>query len=262
MSQAGEAFGISTFTINKWKRLLERTGSLEDAPRSRNFKKLDPEKLKALRGRAPRRLPEGNRRCVRLFWHGRVQGPEAAEDHAQKKTGRFREQKPEQVGEYLAELEKISGRPIVYVDETGTGTCLCREHGRSPRGKPVMGEVSGRKFKRVGVVAGQAGKSIVAPMQYGGTMGSEVFESWFEAWLLPSLPDGSVIVMDNASFHRKGRLHALAERAGHRVLFLPPYSPELNPIEHFWAWLKGRLRKTLPLFSSFDEALHEAFQVN
>jgi len=63
--------------------------------------------------------------------------------------------------------------------------------------------------------------------------------------------DGSVVVMDNASFHRKGRLHALAERAGHRVLFLPPCFPELNPIEHFWAWLKGRLRKTLPLFSSF-----------
>jgi len=55
---------------------------------------------------------------------------------------------------YLAELEKVSGRPVVYVDETGIDTCLCREHGRSERGKPVMGRVSGRKFKRVGVVAG------------------------------------------------------------------------------------------------------------
>jgi len=160
---------------------------------------------------------------------------------------------------YLAELEKVSGRPVVYVDEAGIDTCLCREHGRSERGKPVMGRVSGRKFKRVGVVAGQAGKSIVAPMQYGGTMDSEVFESWFEAWLLPALPEGSVVVMDNASFHRKGRLHALAEGAGYSLLFLPPYSPELNPIEHFWAWLKGRLRKILPLFASFDEALYEAF---
>jgi len=136
---------------------------------------------------------------------------------------------------HLAELEKVSGRPIVYVDETGTGTCLCREYGRSERGEAVIGKTSGRKFKRVGVVAGQAGKSIVAPMQYGGTMDSEVFESWFGAWLLPALPEGSVVVMDNASFHRKGRLRALAERAGHRVLFLPPCSPELNPIENFWA---------------------------
>ena len=163
---------------------------------------------------------------------------------------------------YLAELEKVSGRPVVYVDETGIDTCLCREYGRSERGEAVIGKMSGRKFKRVGVVAGQAGKSIVAPMQYDGTMDSEIFESWFEAWLLPALPDGSVVVMDNASFHRKGRLHALAERAGHSLLFLPPYSPELNPIEHFWAWLKGRLRNTLHLFSSFDEALHDAFQVD
>ncbi len=163
---------------------------------------------------------------------------------------------------YLAELEEVSGRPVVYVDETGTGTCLCRGHGRSERGKPVMGSVGGRRFKRVGVVAGQAGKSIVAPMQYGGTMDSEVFESWFVAWLLPALPANSVVVMDNASFHRKGRLRALAGKAGHSVLFLPPYSPELNPTGHFWAWLKGRLRKALHLFASFDEALHDAFQVN
>jgi hypothetical protein len=107
---------------------------------------------------------------------------------------------------HLAELGKVSGRPVVYVDETSTGTCLCREHGRSARGEPVMGRVSGRRFKRVGLVAGQAGKSIVAPMQYDGPMDSERFESWFGAWLLPSLPVGSVIVMDNASFHRKGRL--------------------------------------------------------
>jgi hypothetical protein len=136
---------------------------------------------------------------------------------------------------YLAELGKVSDSPVVYVDETGIDTCLCRGHGRSAHGKPVMGKVSGRKFKRVGVVAGQAGKSIVAPMQYDGTMDSEVFESWFGAWLLPALPEGSVVVMDNASFHCKGRLHALAEKAGHSVLFLPPYSLELNPIEHFWA---------------------------
>jgi transposase len=163
---------------------------------------------------------------------------------------------------YLAELEGVSGRPVVYVDGTGIDACLCREHGRSARGEAVIGKTSGRKFKRVGLVAGQTGKSIVAPMQYDGTMDSGVFEWWFDAWLLPALPEGSVVVMDNASFHRKGRLHALAERAGHSLLFLPPYSPELNPIEHFWAWLKGRLRKILPQFSSFDEALHEAFQVN
>ena len=82
-------------------------------------------------------------------------------------------------------------------------------------------------------MAGQAGKSIIAPMQYDGTMDSAFFESWFETRLLPALPRDSVIVVDNASFHRKSKLPGLAEGAGYRVLFLPPYSPELNPIENF-----------------------------
>ena len=65
----------------------------------------------------------------------------------------------------------------------------------------------------------------------------------------------------NAAFHRKSVLFLLAEHAGIRLLFLPPYSPNLNPIEHFWAWIKRHLRKILPLHDSFDDALYSAFQV-
>ena len=97
-------------------------------------------------------------------------------------------------------------------------------------------------------------------MQYAGTMDSEMFEAWFSGWLLPGLPERSVIVMDNASFHRKGRLHPMAEAAGHSVLFLPPYSPELNPIENFWDRLKRRLRKVLPSHATFNEALRSCFE--
>ncbi|MDR2560890.1 MAG: transposase [Holophagales bacterium] len=74
------------------------------------------------------------------------------------------------------------------------------------------------------------------------------------------LPANSVIVMDNASFHRKSRLPELAGRAGHVVLFLPPYSPELNPIENFWGWLKRQLRKILPDCPTFDYALCSVFE--
>lgn len=145
------------------------------------------------------------------------------------------------------------------MDETGIDTCLYREYGWSERGKQVMGRISGRKFKRAGIVAAQKGTSILAPLQYDGTMDSALFEMWFEQSLLPSLSENTVVVMDNASFHRKSRLFPIADKVGIRLVFLPPYSPEHNPIENFWAWLKRYLRKILPQHTSFDDALHSAF---
>ena len=92
-------------------------------------------------------------------------------------------------------------------------------------------------------------------------MDSRLFEFWFSSQLLPSLDKGTVIVMDNTSFHSKKRLIFAAQNAGCRLLFLPPYSPELNPIENFWAWLKRFLCKILPDTPSFDLALYTAFQL-
>lgn len=90
-------------------------------------------------------------------------------------------------------------------------------------------------------------------------MDSQLFEIWFETRLMCELPDSSVIVMDNAAFHRKGQLVSIAQKYRHRIVFLPPYSPELNPIEKFWAALKANLRKHLPDNVNFDNALHFCF---
>ena len=116
-------------------------------------------------------------------------------------------------------------------------------------------DISGKKYRRVGIVAAQIGKGILAPLQYAGTMDSRLFEAWFETRLMCELPSGSVIVMDNATFHRKRRLCLIVEKYGHTMLFLPPYAPGYNPIEYFGAWLKRMLRKTLPHFNCFDNAL-------
>ena len=92
-------------------------------------------------------------------------------------------------------------------------------------------------------------------------MNSSTFEYWFKNILLPELPDGTTVIMDNAAFHRKKQLLSIAEEHGLRLIFLPPYSPELNPIEKFWSWLKRHLEKILPDFASFDDALFECFKV-
>ena len=103
------------------------------------------------------------------------------------------------------------------------------------------------------------GGEILAPVQYTGSTNAELFETWFEQVLLPCLPEDTVIVMDNASFHRKKQLFEIADRFGFTLIFLPPYSPELNPIEKFWAWLKKNLAATAHLFPSLDDAIASAF---
>lgn len=150
---------------------------------------------------------------------------------------------------------------MAYVDECGMDTYLYREYGYAPRGQQVFGRISGRKYKRCGIVAAKMANHIIAPLQYSGTMDSRLFEFWFSSQLLPSLDKGTVIVMDNASFHSKKRLVSAAQEAGCSLLFLPPYSPELNPIEKFWAWLKRFLRKILSFAPSFDVALSTVFQL-
>ena len=147
------------------------------------------------------------------------------------------------------------------MDECGIDTYLYREYGYAPRGQRVYGQISGRKYKRCGIVAAKMGDKILAPFEYSGTMNSALFESWFSNQLLPALDKGTVIVMDNASFHSKKRLFSAAQNAGYKLIFLPPYSPELNPIEKFWAWLKRFLRKILHSSLSFDDALYTAFQL-
>ena len=118
-----------------------------------------------------------------------------------------------------------------------------------------------KKHKRVGKIAAKIGEKIVAPMEYNGTMDSLLFETWFEHNFLPVIKKGTVIVMDNAPFHRKKQLSCVAQKAGCSLIFLPPYSPLFNPIEKFWSWLKRYLRKILPFHKSFYNALNAAFQV-
>jgi len=147
------------------------------------------------------------------------------------------------------------------VDETGIDSYLYREYAYSRKGEPVYGAVSGRRYRRTGLVAAQQNGESIAPLQYEGTMDSTLFEFWFGSCLMRELPPNSVIVMDNAAFHRKSRLPLIAQAHGHSLVFLPPYSPELNPIERFWNWLKHRMRSTLAVFNDFDDTLSACFQL-
>lgn len=179
--------------------------------------------------------------------------------NTKKKTTHYQEQDYDKVAEYQYEIADVPPERIAYVDESGIDKYLYREYGYAPRGELVHDQIRGRKYARTGIVAAQMGRDILAPCTYDGTMNHERFENWFETQLLPSLPKETVIVLDNASFHRKETLYSLAQKQDCFLIFLPPYSPQLNPIEHFWSWLKRTLCKILPKLSSFEEALFAAF---
>jgi transposase len=156
---------------------------------------------------------------------------------------------------FAESLKTIPAESLVYIDETGLDQYLHREYAYAPRGQKVIEKISGKKYKRTNIVAGICGRKWVAPMEYNGTTDSRLFEFWFEYCLLKEVKPGSVIVLDNATFHKKSVIPVLAMKKNCSVLFLPPYSPDLNPIEQKWAWLKKRLRKILPDFDSFESAL-------
>ena len=160
----------------------------------------------------------------------------------------------------MEEIASIPEERLKYVDEMGLDEYLNREHGRAPRGEKIVEKQSGKKFNRLNILAAKCCDEIIEPLQYSGRTDHQLFETWFETRLCPALKKDDVVVMDNATFHRKKALRAIAEKFEIRVIFLPPYSPDLNPIEKFWSWLKSKLRSVLPFFLSLDDALAACFQ--
>jgi transposase len=158
-------------------------------------------------------------------------------------------------------VANIPAHKRIYIDETGVQNCLYREYGRARRGVKVWGKISGKRFARCNIIAGKCGKDILAPLEYSGSTNSHIFEWWFSNCLLPQAEPGSYIILDNASFHRKAVLPLLAGNFDCKVIFLPPYSPDFNPLEKFWAALKRRLRKIISRHDSLSDALSECFQV-
>ena len=147
---------------------------------------------------------------------------------------------------FQRELEDLAGVPVFYLDECGVDHRLYREYARAPRGERIYQAVSGAQRHRTSIIAASQRQKLVAPFVFDGHCTREVVDLYFQHVLLPVLPPGSVIILDNARFHQAPTTLRLVEAAGCQLLFLPAYSPDLNPIEHLWAALKTGLRKKLP----------------
>jgi transposase len=136
---------------------------------------------------------------------------------------------------------------------------MYRERGRSLRGEQIIGEISGKKFERTSIIAGKCGSKILAPFAHKNTTNSELFNMWLEKILLPETRKGQVIIMDNATFHKSKKTRELIENAGCILLYLPPYSPDLNKIEYYWGVFKKTLRSVMSNFANLYDAIYSLF---
>ncbi len=154
--------------------------------------------------------------------------------------------------------EGIEARNFVFVDECGTHTSLAPVYGYSPRGERVYLEVPRNRGPNTTLLASMSIEGMGECLAVEGATTRAIFETYIERVLARSLRVGQVVVMDNLSAHKGERVRELIEGKGCKLLYLPPYSPDLNPIEEAFSKIKGLLRKAT---ARTREALMEALGV-
>ena len=143
---------------------------------------------------------------------------------------------------WRADQASLDPAKLVFIDETGTSTAMTRLRGRARRGRRVIGRVPWGHWKTMTFVAGLRRDGITAPFVIDRAMTGAIFVEYVRQCLVPTLKPGDIVVMDNLSAHKREEVRELIEAAKAELHYLPPYSPDLNPIEQAFSKLKARLR--------------------
>jgi transposase len=167
--------------------------------------------------------------------------------HAEKKTAHASEQERPDIlslrqAWFDAQLD-LDPDSLVFIDETWASTNMARRNGRAPRGQRLRMSVPHGHWKTSTFIAGLRSTGMVAPFVIDCAVNREVFETYLAKVLVPELKPGDIVVMDNLSSHKGPAVRQMIQAAGASVLYLPPYSPDFNPIEKAFAKLKAKLRK-------------------
>jgi transposase len=136
-------------------------------------------------------------------------------------------------------------RRLIFLDESGLDTRMTRSHARAPRGRRAVGRIPGGHWRRLTILGAIALDGMVAAMTVAAATSTAVFVAFIEDVLAPALKarPGAVLVMDNLAPHKAAAARQALDRAGLARRYLPPYSPDLNPIEQAWSKMKARLRQ-------------------
>ena len=152
---------------------------------------------------------------------------------------------------------------LVFLDESGAQTNLARRRGRAPEGERLVASTPHGHWKTTTFVAALRSEGLVAPMVIDGAMNGDLFVAYAQQVLVPSLRAGDIVVLDNLASHKRVAAVRAVERAGGTVVYLPPYSPDYNPIELAFAKIKARLRaaelRTIDRVENFFGTVHDDF---
>ena len=178
----------------------------------------------------------------------------------EKKTYGYRERDEVKRQAFRQQIADYESSELVFVDEAGVDDTHDYPYGYCHRSERFYDLKLGHRTERISMVSGWSDRKIVAPMTFKGYCNTLLIEAWVEQILVPELKPGQVVIMDNASFHKSSRIRELIEQAECKLLFLPPYSPDLNKIEKYWARLKQYLGKTIHQFDNLWDAVDDAFR--
>jgi transposase len=142
--------------------------------------------------------------------------------------------------------DKLDPRRLVFIDETWAKTNMTRSHGRAPRGQRLVAKVPHGRWTTMTFLAALRHDRIDAPLVLDGPINGAWFLAWIEQALIPTLRPGDVVILDNLGSHKGKAVRKALRQAGAHLLFLPPYSPDLNPIEQVFSKLKTLLKKANP----------------
>ncbi len=132
---------------------------------------------------------------------------------------------------------------LVFIDETGVTTKMARRYGRSPKGQRLLCKEPWGHWKTTTFTAALRHDGITAPLTLDGPMNGESFRAYIEQFLVPTLKKNDIVIMDNLPSHKVTGIREAIEKAGSKLIYLPPYSPDLKPIEQVFSKFKALLRK-------------------
>jgi len=193
---------------------------------------------RSLRRCASAGYPEAARRCF-VFWSAtalRTKKVLHASERERTDVARARRR-------WIREQGLLDSTHLIFIDETSVNTNMARAYGRGVEGERVIGRVPFAAWKTLTFVAALRCDCMTAPMLIKGAMNGEAFLAYIEQCLVPTLTRGDIVVMDNVPSHKVDGIQAAIEGAGATLRYLPPYSPDLNPIENAYSACKAFLRK-------------------